>query len=68
MRAPIPRVRRRPLSRAERAGVASALSFIGLVAIGVVAGVLLDRLIDFDDAIDAGGEWDEGGGVKTRWY
>lgn len=63
-----PRLRHRPLTRAERAGVGTALTFIGLVAVGVVAGVLLDRLIDFDDIIDAGGDWDEGGGVKTRWY
>ena len=33
----------------------------------MVAGLLLDRLLDFDDALDAGGEWDEGGGVSTRW-
>jgi hypothetical protein len=24
-------------------------------------------LLSFDDALDAGGEWDEGGGVFTRW-
>ena len=68
MRIARPRLRHRPLTKVERAGVGTALTFIGLVAIGVVAGVLLDRLIDFDDAIDAGGEWDEGGGVETRWY
>lgn len=40
---------------------------LGVAAVGVIAGVLLDRLLDFDDALDAGGEWDEGGGVHTRW-
>ena len=49
---------RRRLTRNEKVGVA---------AVGVVAGILLDRLLDFDDALDAGGEWDEGGGVFTRW-
>jgi len=24
-------------------------------------------MLDFDDILDAGGEWDEGGGVHTRW-
>ena len=26
-----------------------------------------DRLLNFDDTLDTGGEWDEGGGVSTRW-
>ena len=46
------------------AGVAT---LAGVALLGVVAGLLLDRLLDFDDALDAGGEWDEGGGVFTRW-
>lgn len=33
----------------------------------MIAGVLLDRMMDFDEALDTGGEWDEGGGVHTRW-
>ncbi len=49
---------RRRLTRNEKVGVAS---------VGVVAGLVIDRLLDFDDALDAGGEWDEGGGVYTRW-
>ena len=28
---------------------------------------VIDRLLDFDDTLDTGGEWDEGGGVFTRW-
>ena len=40
---------------------------LGVAAVGVIAGVLIDRLLDFDDVLDAGGEWDEGGGVHTRW-
>ena len=59
--------RRRRLTRNEKVGVASLITLVGVAAIGVVAGVLLDRLLDFDDALDAGGEWDEGGGVFTRW-
>ena len=47
--------------------MASVATIVGVAAIGVVAGLLLDRLLDFDDALDAGGEWDEGGGVFTRW-
>ena len=38
-----------------------------LAGLGLIAGVVLDRLLNFDDAFDAGGEWDEGGGVHTRW-
>ena len=63
----LPRMRRK-LTRMEKAGVGSAVTFVGLLAIGVVAGILIDRLLDFGDALDAGGEWDEGGGVHTRWY
>ena len=58
---------RRRLTRNEKVGVASLISLLGVAAVGVVAGILLDRLLDFDDALDAGGEWDEGGGVFTRW-
>lgn len=58
---------RRRLTRNEKVGVASLATLIGVAAMGVIAGVILDRLLDFDDALDAGGEWDEGGGVSTRW-
>ena len=58
---------RRRLTRNEKVGVASVITLVGVAALGVVAGVILDRLLDFDDALDAGGEWDEGGGVFTRW-
>jgi hypothetical protein len=58
---------RRRLTRNEKVGIGSVAVLLGVAAIGVVAGVLLDRLLDFDDALDAGGEWDEGGGVHTRW-
>lgn len=58
---------RRRMTRNEKVGVASVATLVGMAAIGVVAGLLLDRLLQFDDALDAGGEWDEGGGVHTRW-
>lgn len=58
---------RRRLTRGQRAGVAGIVTLLGVAAAGVVAGYLIDRLLDFDDALDAGGEWDEGGGVFTRW-
>jgi len=58
---------RRRMTRNEKVGVASLVSLVGVVAVGVVAGLLIDRVLDFDDALDAGGEWDEGGGVFTRW-
>ena len=58
---------RRRLTRNEKVGVASLISLVGVAAAGVVAGIVLDRLLQFDDALDAGGEWDEGGGVFTRW-
>lgn len=61
-----PRGRRR-LTRNEKIGVASLATLVAVGALGVVAGLMLDRLLDFDDALDAGGEWDEGGGVYTRW-
>lgn len=58
---------RRRLTRNEKVGVASVAAIVGVAAVGVIAGILLDRLLDFNDALDAGGEWDEGGGVSTRW-
>ncbi|WGM29961.1 hypothetical protein [Brevundimonas sp. NIBR11] len=58
---------RRRLTRSEKIGIGSVATLVGVAAIGVIAGVLLDRLLVFDDALDAGGEWDEGGGVSTRW-
>jgi len=58
---------RRRLTRSEKIGIGSIATLVGVAALGVIAGVLLDRLLDFDDALDAGGEWDEGGGVGTRW-
>ncbi|MFZ4166381.1 hypothetical protein [Brevundimonas sp. NPDC058933] len=61
-----PRGRRR-LTRNQKVGAASLATIVAVGAIGVVAGLLLDRLLNFDDALDAGGEWDEGGGVYTRW-
>ena len=61
-----PRGRRR-MTRNQKVGAASLATIVAVAAVGVVAGLLLDRLLDFDDALDAGGEWDEGGGVFTRW-
>lgn len=61
-----PRGRRR-LTRNQKVGAASLVTIFAVAAVGVAAGLLLDRLLDFDDALDAGGEWDEGGGVYTRW-
>lgn len=58
---------RRRLTRNEKVGIGSLAVLLGVAAVGVIAGVLLDRMLDFDDALDAGGEWDEGGGVHTRW-
>ena len=58
---------RRRLTRSEKIGIGSVATLIGVAALGIIAGVLLDRLLVFDDALDAGGEWDEGGGVSTRW-
>ena len=58
---------RRRLTRSQKVGVAGVATLAGVALLGVVAGLLLDRLRDFDDALDAGGEWDEGGGVFTRW-
>ena len=58
---------RRRLTRNEKVGIGRLAVLLGVAAAGVIAGVLIDRLLDFDDALDAGGEWDEGGGVHTRW-
>ncbi|MDZ4362025.1 hypothetical protein [Brevundimonas sp.] len=58
---------RRRLTRSEKIGIGSLATALALTAVGVVAGILIDRLLSFDDALDAGGEWDEGGGVGTRW-
>ncbi|MET4683813.1 hypothetical protein [Brevundimonas faecalis] len=61
-----PRGRRR-MTRSQKVGAASLATVLALGVLGIAAGLLLDRLLDFDDALDAGGEWDEGGGVYTRW-
>ncbi len=58
---------RRRLTRNEKVGIGSIAVLLGVAAAGVIAGVLIDRLLDFDDVLNAGGEWDEGGGVNTRW-
>lgn len=58
---------RRRLTRNEKVGIGSVAVLLGVAVVGVIAGVVLDRLLDFDDVLDAGGEWDEGGGVHTRW-
>jgi hypothetical protein len=58
---------RRRLTRNEKVGIGSIAVLLGVAAVGVIAGVILDRMLDFDDVLDAGGEWDEGGGVYTRW-
>ena len=58
---------RRRLTRNEKVGIGSIAVLLGVAAVGVIAGIVLDRLLQFDDALDAGGEWDEGGGVFTRW-
>ena len=58
---------RRRLTRNEKVGIGSIAVLLGVAAVGVAAGIMIDRMLDFDDALDAGGEWDEGGGVHTRW-
>ena len=58
---------RRRLTRNEKVGIGSIAVLLGVAAVGVVAGIMIDRMLDFDDALDAGGEWDAGGGVHTRW-
>ena len=58
---------RAPLPGAQKIGIGSAATLIAVAGLGLIAGVVLDRLLNFDDAFDAGGEWDEGGGVFTRW-
>jgi len=55
------------LSPAQKLGLGSAATLVAVAGLGMIAGILLDRLLNFDDALDAGGEWDEGGGVFTRW-
>ncbi len=58
---------RRRLTRNEKVGIGSIAVLLGVAAVGVIAGMILDRMMDFDEALDTGGEWDEGGGVYTRW-
>ncbi|MFN3816683.1 hypothetical protein [Brevundimonas sp.] len=58
---------RTPLTGAQKIGIGSAATLLAVAGLGLIAGVVLDRLLNFDDAFDAGGEWDEGGGVFTRW-
>jgi len=58
---------RRRLTRSEKIGIGSVATLLAVGALGVIAGVIIDRLLDFDSPLDTGGEWDEGGGVSTRW-
>ena len=58
---------RAPLTGLPQVGIGSAVTLVAVAGLGLIAGVVLDRLLNFDDAFDAGGEWDEGGGVFTRW-
>jgi len=58
---------RRRLTRNEKVGIGSIAVLLGVAAVGVIADWVLDRMMDFDEALDTGGEWDEGGGVHTRW-
>ena len=69
MRRPrLPIRRHRPMTGMQKAGAAGVGAVLVFALVGVVAGILIDRLLDFDETLDAGGEWDEGGGVSTRWY
>jgi hypothetical protein len=58
---------RRRLTRSEKIGIGSVATLIGVAALGVIAGV--ERIVEIQQPVqdDAGGEWDEGGGVETRW-
>ena len=58
---------RRRLTRSEKVGIGSVVTLVGVGMLGLFAGVLLDRMLNFDYALDVGGEWDEGGDVDTRW-
>lgn len=58
---------RRRLTRSEKVGIGSVVTLVGVGLLGLAAGLLLDRMLNFDSALDVGGEWDEGGGVDTRW-
>ena len=59
---------RRRLTRSEKIGIGSVGTVVGITLVGLIAGLIIDRLLDFDTALDAGGEWDVGGGVASRWY
>ena len=58
---------RRRLSPNGQVRVASLISLVGVAAVGVVAGIVLVRLLQFDDALGGRGAWEGGGGVFTRW-
>ena len=45
---------RRRLTRNEKVGIGSIAVLLGVAAVGVIAGVILDRMLDFDDILDAG--------------
>ncbi len=44
---------RRRLTRNEKVGVAGVATLLAVAAVGVVAGLIVDRLLDFDDALAA---------------
>ena len=56
------------MSGAGKSTVLRTLEDLGWEVVDNLPLLLLNRLLDFSDALDAGGEWDEGGGVETRWY
>lgn len=57
----------RHLTRAGKIGLGGGATVLVVGLLGVAVGVLLHRLIQLDEALDAGGEWEEGG-ISRRWF
>ncbi len=66
---------RREMTRGEKFGLTGLAALAAVAVVGVLAGIVIDRLLDFDEALDPGGEWDPDGEwgagnwdeVRTRW-
>jgi hypothetical protein len=58
---------RRALTTKQKVGVGGLITLVAFTAMGVVAGVLLNRLIDFDEALDPSGAWDDDSGARQPW-
>lgn len=57
----------RHLTRAGKIGLGSGAGLLVVGLLGLAAGLLIQRLIQFDEAMDAGGDWQDDD-FTQRWF